>query len=53
MVTGYFIFINKSGYGIRLFCFFPSHLEPLDARSAADSYVNSNASLKDNFFLDF
>ena len=42
MVLGYFIFINKYGYGFRLFSYLSithSNIEPLDARGTATSPI--------------
>ena len=42
IVLGYFIFMNKSGYGFRLFfaLLYPfEYIEPLDARVTASSKV--------------
>ena len=38
MVLGYFIFINKSGYGFKLF-FCPSNIEPLDTSNLYNSEI--------------
>ena len=44
MVLGYFIFINKSGYGFRFFLlllYILSYKEPLYARGAAASIIQN------------